>query len=149
MTVNCTNTSCDYFETVFDDAVYKYQARQTIRTWKLDRLMQIVGTTHIFLDYNSRIYCLIRKPEGQLIPLLIAPNIVASKHLFEALKRTPGDYEVSALKHFDTTVMVLKKPSSDIFISNADLENAILFSQSIASRDNFSIVNPQSYIQNA
>lgn len=149
VTVNCTNTSCDYFETVFDDAVYKYQARQTIRTWKLDRLMQIVGTTHIFLDYNSRIYCLIRKPEGQLIPLVIAPNIVASKHLFEALKRTPGDYEVSALKHFDTTVMVLKKPSSDIFISNADLENAIRFSKSIASRDNYSIVNPQSYIQNA
>ena len=142
VTVSCSNTSCDYFETVFDDAVYKYQPRQTIKTWSLRSLMQTLGTTHIFLDYNTRVYCLIKRPENNAAHLVIAPNIVVNKHLFEDLKRNPGDYEVSAISHFDTYLLILKRPSSDIFISNSELENAIRFSNSIACRDNQTIIDP-------
>ena len=40
------------------------------------------------------------------------------------------------------------KPAAEVFIGNADLENAIRFSQSIASREHLTIINPINLIAN-
>lgn len=146
VTANCTNTACDYFETVYDDAVYKYQPRVTIRTWKLRDFMTLAKTSHVFLDYNSRIYCLIKKPENNYIPLIIASNIVVNKLLWEDLNRNPSEYEVAAIKYYESHVFVLRKPLSEVFISNSDLENSIRFSKSIASRERWTIIEPNTLL---
>lgn len=141
VTANCTNTSCDYFETVFDDAVYKYQPRTSIRTWGLRAFKSVIGTTHLFLDCDTRIYCLIKRPENQFMPLIIAHNIVVNKLLREDLRRNSEEYEVSALRYFDSAICVLKKKGGEVFMSNADLENAMRFSRSIASKNNLTIID--------
>ena len=148
VSVNCTNTSCDYFETVFDDAVYKYQPRPVIRRWNLYSFMKQAGTTQVFLDYNSRIFCLIKRPANQFVPLVVAPNIKVNKLLYENLRRNPGEYEVAAIKYYESYVFMLKRPDSDIFISNSDLEDAMRFSRSIATSHNNTIMEPSVFLTN-
>lgn len=146
VTVNCTNASCDYFETIFGDAIYKYQSRQVLKTYALKDMSIALGITHLFLDCNSRTYCLIKRPEGLLIPLVIAPNIVVNKHLFEDLNRAPEHYEVSAIPYFDSTVLVLKKISSEVYISNEDVEISLVSSKNIAAKKQLSIIDNKNII---
>lgn len=146
ITVNCTNNACDYFETVYKDAVYKYQPRAVVRVWPLSSFIKKIGVTKTEIDYRNRLYNLIKIPDLQYAPILIAPNIIVGDLLKENLSRNPEDYEVAAINYFDKLCFILKKRESDVFISNADLENGIKRAKSFASGNNLQSIDPYSII---
>ena len=146
ITVNCTNNACDYFETVFKDAVYKYQPRAVVRVWPLNSFIKKIGVTKTEIDYRNRLYNLIRIPGMQYAPIFIAPNIIVGDILKENLSRNPEDYEVAAIDYFDTLCFILKKIGADVFISNADLESGINYAKSFASGSNLQYIDSYSIL---
>ena len=142
VTVNCTNQACDYFETVFDAAVYKYRPRNVIRTWSLRGFAKAWGSTQHCLYQDLRVYCLVKQAQGEYVPIIVAPNIIVDDLLWEELRRNIDDFRVSAIQHYDSTVFILVKGNTDIFMSNEELENAIRFARSIEARLQMALVIP-------
>lgn len=142
VTVNCTNQACDYFETVFDAAVYKYQPRTEIQSWPLRGFAKAWGATQYCLYQDYRIYCLVKKAQNEYVPIIVAPNIIVNDLLKEEIRRNMSDFRVVAIRHYDSSVYLLAKGYSSVFISNEELENSIRFAKSIATSINMNLVVP-------
>ena len=125
VTVNCTNTTCDYFETLFGDSSIKYQPRNILKNLDLNLFNKHLGTTDYHIDYNNRILYLINHNDKSFCPLIIAPNIVVNELLFEDIKRNPVEYEVAVVCYNNSTVCALKKHGLDLYLSDEDIIKAM------------------------
>ena len=133
--VNCTNGNCDYFETLFGENVYKYQPREAIKSWMLPSFHNVFKNTHHKLDFSHRIYFLIDKSQSPnvCLPMAIAPNMGSNDLLWERLKNSQEEFRVDAFKYYDQIVFFLMKPGTSLYISNAEMENAVQQINSVMS----------------
>ena len=127
LTVSCTNTNCDYFETLFDENVYKYKAREAIKSWSLPSFIKAFRNNRHGMYYSNRTYLLInnRGDPATCLPIFIAPNMKANSLLWERIRHNPEDFRVDAYQYYNQFLFVLMKPGAHLYISNGEMDDAI------------------------